>query len=341
MKKIHYLIILPLLLCALIGGCLLKIKQFAAETLNLKQEYIFTLPSGTGREGLKNLMRQQQLTKHLFWLLALLHVEPELANFKAGTYRLLPGMTVREMLKLLVNGKEAQFSIRFIEGSTLQKCLEIVAKAPYMEHDLQDLTPQSLAIKLGASTNVSLEGFLYPDTYLYTANTTGSALLKRARQRMDKSLQSIWQQRAGGLPYKNPQDLLTMASMVEKETGIKQERAKIASVFINRLRLGMKLQTDPTVIYGIGETYRGSITRQDLTKPSPYNTYIISGLPPTPISMLSQDALEAAAHPEKTNYLYFVANGSGGHVFTTNLASHNKAVQQYRQRKKEKRNHEQ
>lgn len=341
LKKKRLLIILSLVLVALAIGCLLRIKHFAAEPLILKQETIFTLPAGTGRGGLHQLLRRQQLARHLGWLPWLMELEPSLAPIKAGTYRLKPGMTVRDLLQLLVSGKEAQFSICFIEGSTLKEWLVILGRAPYMKHDLQGATAQTLGAKLGEAADSVLEGQFYPDTYLYTANTPESAILKRARQRMNTSLAQIWQGRAEGLPYKTPQALLTMASIIEKETWVKEERARVASVFINRLRIGMKLQTDPTVIYGMGENYRGSIARQDLTTPTPYNTYSITGLPPTPIAMPGQASLEAAAHPEKSAYLYFVADGRGGHVFTTNLASHNQAVQHYRQRQNAKENHEQ
>jgi UPF0755 protein len=162
------------------------------------------------------------------------------------------------------------------------------------------------------------------------------ALLERAHARMNKLVDEIWQGRMENLPYKKAQDMVTMASIIEKETGVSEERARVASVFINRLRTGMKLQTDPTVIYGMGDSYTGTLTRKNLETPTDYNTYTISGLPPGPIAMPGRASLEAAAHPEKTNYLYFVADGKGGHTFTTNLASHNKAVQVYRLAMKEK-----
>ncbi|MGL9773871.1 MAG: endolytic transglycosylase MltG [Sodalis sp. (in: enterobacteria)] len=341
MKMKRPLILVPLVLLALVVGCLLRLKHFAAESLLLKQETIFTLPAGTGRDGLEKLLRQQHLARHVGWLPWLMELEPKFAPVKAGTYRLKPGMTGRDLLLLLATGKEAQFAIRFIEGSTLKEWLGVLAQAPYLKHDLQGVTPQMLAAKWGEPADSVLEGQFYPDTYLYTANTPDSAILKRARQRMKTTRAEIWQGRAEGLPYTSPQALLTMASIVEKETGVKEERARVASVFINRLRTGMKLQTDPTVIYGMGDDYRGTITRQDLTAPTPYNTYIITGLPPTPIAMPGRASLEAAAHPEKSAYLYFVADGRGGHIFSTNLASHNQAVQQYRQRQNAKENHEQ
>ncbi len=333
-------IITFLIIVVLNIGCLLQLKHFAEKPLPIKQEIIFTLPPGTSRDGLEKLLRQKDLTRHVRWLPWLMGLEFKLAPVKAGTYRIKPGMTVRDLLKLLVSGKEAQFTIRFVEGSTIKDCLGVLAQAPYLKHDLKNITPKALAEKWGYSMSSLLEGQFYPDTYLYTANTLDSTILKRASQRMKATLSEIWKRRDEGLPYTSPKALLTMASIVEKETGVKEERARIASVFINRLRAGMKLQTDPTVIYGLGDNYRGVITRQDLIKPTPYNTYIITGLPPTPISIPSQASLEAAAHPEKSTYLYFVADGCGSHVFSTNLVHHNHAVQQYRQQKNEKEKHE-
>lgn len=320
----------------LVISCLLSIKHFAAELLLLNQETIFTMPAGTGHYGLKKLLICQNLARHVGWLPWLMKIEPALAPVKSGTYLLKPGMTVRNLLQLLVSGKEAQFSICFIEGSTLQEWLTILSQAPYITHDLQGVTPQTLGAKLGDATNSLLEGQFYPDTYIYTANTPESAIFQRARQRMNFTLAQIWQGRAENLPYKTPQTLLTMASIVEKETGMKEERALVASVLINRLRIKMKLQTDSTVIYGMGRNYRGRITQQDLTTSTPYNTYIITGLPLTPIAMPGQASLEAAAHPKKSAYLYFVADDRGGHVFTTNLTSHNQAVRQYRERQSAK-----
>ncbi len=334
-KKIAIFAVILVLLAAGVVYCLLQIRHFAAAPLAIKQEKIFTLPAGTGRDGLKTALRQQHIVKHARWLPWLWQMEPDLAKFKAGTYRFTPGMTVRQMLELLASGKEAQFPLRFIEGSTLKEWLVILDKAPYVKHTLANLPVDQLAERLGLDPQQPLEGHFYPDTYLYTAQTSDTALLKRAWQRMDKTLDAVWQTKADGLPYKKPEDLLTMASIIEKETGVPEERAEVASVFVNRLRLGMRLQTDPTVIYGMGDRYQGTISRQDLGEATPYNTYLITGLPPAPIAMPGQASLQAAAHPEKTSYLYFVADGKGRHVFNNNLASHNKAVQQYRESLKE------
>lgn len=324
------------ILALIVAFCYWQIRQFAASPLAINQETIFTLPAGTGRVALEAQLEHDNITQHSIWFGALLKLEPELAKFKAGTYRLQPQMTVREMLALLASGKEAQFPIRFVEGTRLQEWMAELRAAPYIKHTLKDDQFATLAEALKLDSADGVEGWFYPDTYLYTANTTDVALLKRANQRMITLVDTIWQDRMRDLPYKTQNDLVTMASIIEKETAVNDERSKVASVFINRLRLGMRLQTDPTVIYGMGEKYNGNLTRKDLETPTAYNTYVISGMPPGPIAMPGKASLEAAAHPLKTSYLYFVADGKGGHTFTTNLASHNRAVQVYRQALKEK-----
>ncbi|MBA2816732.1 endolytic transglycosylase MltG [Candidatus Pantoea persica] len=312
-----------------------QIQRFAAAPLTIEQETLYTLPAGTGRIALEAQLESQYLIPKSIWFGPLLKLEPQLAQFKAGTYRLEKGMTVRGLLALLASGKEAQFSLRLVEGQRLSEWLAVLRAAPYVKHRLQDDQFAILAKALAVEPQ-TLEGSFYPDTYLYTANTSDVALLQRAHARMSTLVDQVWKNRMADLPYKNSQELLTMASVIEKETAVSTERARVASVFINRLRTGMKLQTDPTVIYGMGDSYSGTLTRKDLETPTAYNTYTISGLPPGPIAAPSRASLEAAAHPEKTNYLYFVADGKGGHTFTTNLASHNRAVQVYRQTLKEK-----
>ncbi|CNB62850.1 protein YceG like [Yersinia frederiksenii] len=313
-----------------------RVQDFADRPLAIQQETLFKLPAGTGRVGLENLLQRDHLIKNTRWFPWLLRIEPELANFKAGTYRFPPGMTVRGMLELLASGKEAQFTVRFVEGKRLRDWLDELQQSKYIKHVLAGKSDAEIAILLGLKDTEHPEGWLYPDTYSYTAGTTDLALLKRAHVKMEKTVDEIWQGRDKSLPYKTPGELVTMASIIEKETAVNEERTKVASVFINRLRIGMRLQTDPTVIYGMGDKYNGNISRKDLDTPTPYNTYTISGLPPTPIAMPGLASLTAAAHPAKTAYLYFVADGKGGHTFTTNLASHNQAVRVYRQSLKDK-----
>ncbi|AFI90868.1 endolytic transglycosylase MltG [Pectobacterium parmentieri] len=333
-KKIGLLIIAAVVLMLLVAWQ--KMQRFAGSPLAIEKETIFTLPAGTGREGLETLLLDQNIITDGAFFPWLLRIEPELAKFKAGTYRFTTGMTVREMLSLLSSGKEAQFTIRFVEGSRLKEWLVTLQQAPYIKHALADKTEQDIAAQLDIKDKTNPEGWFYPDTYSYTAGTSDSALLQRAYQRMKKTVDGVWKGREEGLPYKTPDELLTMASIIEKETAINEERTQVASVFINRLRLGMRLQTDPTVIYGMGDDYKGVITRKALDTSTPYNTYVIAGLPPTPIAMPGKASLDAAAHPAKTSYLYFVADGKGGHSFTTNLADHNRAVRVYRSALKER-----
>lgn len=317
------------ILLLIVAFCYWKIYQFADSPLTIKQETLLTLPMGSGHGILKEQLRGESIVSNRLWFSLLLRVEPKLAQFKAGTYRLHPGMTIKDMLLLLASGKEAQFSIRFVEGSRLQEWLAQIRTAPYIKHTLSDANISTLMQALKLNNGDDIEGWFYPDTYLYTANTSDIALLERAYQRMVNLVDSLWQQKQNDLPYKTVNDLVTMASIIEKETAVNTERGKIASVFINRLSKNMRLQSDPTVIYGMGEHYSGNLTRKDLQTPTLYNTYVINGLPPSPIAIPGKDSLEAATHPLKTDDLYFVSDGMGGHTFSANLADHNRAVQLY------------
>ncbi|MDX7985774.1 endolytic transglycosylase MltG [Xenorhabdus sp. 12] len=312
-----------------------KIENFADQKINLSQDLIFTVPAGTGRTGLEALLIKHKLIDDNQLMPWLFRLEPELMKFKAGTYRLQKGMSLRAVLQLFASGKEMQFAIRFVEGSNLSDWSKILQNAPYLKHVVENKTRQELTDALGMKVGESLEGWFYPDTYMYTAGTSDMELLKRAHNKMKTVLEQEWKSREKNLPYKNAHEMLIMASIIEKETAIESERTKVASVFVNRLRLKMRLQTDPTVIYGLGDKYTGTIFRSNLTTFTPYNTYMIDGLPPTPIAMPGLASIKAAAHPAVTEYLYFVANGNGGHTFTTNLVAHNKAVTLYRQRLKQ------
>lgn len=335
-KMLRFILLLVVLLGIAAAAGMWKVRQLADSKLLIKEETIFTLEAGTGRLALgQDLYREKVINRpRVFqWLL---RMEPELSHFKAGTYRLTPQMTVREMLQLLASGKEAQFPLRFVEGMRVSDYLRQLRDAPYVKHTLEDDSYATVAKALGLDHADWVEGWFWPDTWMYTANTSDIAILKRAHQKMVTEVAKIWEGRMDNLPYADQNQLLTMASIIEKETAVAEERDRVASVFINRLRIGMRLQTDPTVIYGMGEGYNGKLTRKDLETPTAYNTYTISGLPPGPIAVPGEASLKAAAHPAKTPYLYFVADGKGGHTFTTNLFSHNRAVQDYLKVLKEK-----
>jgi hypothetical protein len=237
---------------------------------------------------------------------------------------------------MINSGKEAQFSVKFIEGKTFKEWRKNLENAPHLKQTLQGKSDKEIMALLDIPAVAkavyewnNMDGWLYPDTYNYTPNSTDLELLKRSTIRLQKALDKAWNERDENLPLSDPYQMLILASIVEKETGVAAERPQVASVFINRLRANMKLQTDPTVIYGMGESYTGNIRKKDLETITPYNTYMIEGLPPTPIAMVSESALQAVAHPAKTDFYYFVADGSGGHKFTRNLNEHNKAVQEY------------
>ena len=290
---------------------------------------MFVLKKGTSLHQLVEQVKNSNLMQQAYLLPYLYKLDPSLSSIKAGTYQLHPHMTVEEFLKLLVSGKESSFYVQFVEGKRAKDWLNVLSNTPYIQQTLTGKSHDEIAKLLGIDG--PLEGWLSPDTYQYTADSLDINILKRAYLTMKTNLQKVWDNRDSDLPYKSPYELLIIASIIEKETGISSERANVASVFVNRLKANMKLQTDPTIIYGLGENYTGTIRRIDLTDTNnPYNTYVIEGLPPTPIAMPSLASLEAAAHPAKTKYLFFVANGTGGHTFSSTYSNHQQAVNEYR-----------
>jgi UPF0755 protein len=285
-----------------------------------------------------------------FWFKVIAVQEKAVKKLKTGEYELASGLTLPEILALFVQGKTKQYVITFPEGWSFKEILHEVEINPNLEHTLHSVNFDVLMPQLGAdikgpaiapgisllptASMLSPEGLFFPDTYFFEKHTTDVALLKRAYDKMQLVLQQEWQHKAGDLPFKTPYEALILASIVEKETGVVAERPLIAGVFIRRLQTGMLLQTDPTVIYGMGDNYQGDIAYKDLKAATPYNTYVIRGLPPTPIAMPGRDAIYAALHPDDSSSLYFVARGDGTHQFSATLKDHNLAVDSFQRKKK-------
>lgn len=261
-------------------------------------------------------------------LFALLGRITQATAIQAGTYRLDAPTTPLALLQKLINGDVVPVSVTFVEGATFTEVRDQLAHMDKVKVTLTGLSDADVLKRIGASETHG-EGLLFPDTYRFAAGTTDLELLKKSYQAMQKKLAEAWAMRDPNLPYKTPYEVLIMASIIEKETGRAAERPLIASVFINRLQIPMRLQTDPTVIYGIGARFDGNIRKRDLTTDTPYNTYTRDGLPPTPIALPGWGSLQAAVRPAQSNKLYFVGKGDGTHYFSSSLEEHNRAVGKY------------
>lgn len=249
-------------------------------------------------------------------------------QIKAGGYEVTSGATPRDLLRMMVRGDESLSFVKLIDGWTFLRFREELNKADGLKHDTTSMTDQAIMTELGMA-GVPAEGRFYPDTYAYTKGTSDLAVMRRALHAMQKQLDAAWASRRPDLPIASPEQALILASIVEKETGTEADRPKISAVFNNRLRIGMPLQTDPTVIYGLGEKFDGNLRKIDLLTDTPFNTYTRKGLPPTPIAMPGKAALLAAVNPADSRALYFVARGDGSSEFSATLAEHNRAVNLY------------
>jgi UPF0755 protein len=249
-------------------------------------------------------------------------------RIRAGSYVVGPEVSPRQLLAKMVQGDEAFERVRLLEGWTLKQFRAELARAPHLKPASAGMSDAQLMSAVGAD-GVAGEGRFFPDTYLYSRGVSDLTVLKRAYETMHRHLNAAWEARVGELPLRTPNEALILASIVEKETGKASDRAQIAGVFTNRLRVGMPLQTDPSVIYGLGEAFDGNLRKRDLLSDGPFNTYTRLGLPPTPIAMPSLASLKAVVNPERTKALYFVARGDGSSVFSESLLDHNRAVNQY------------
>lgn len=249
-------------------------------------------------------------------------------RIQAGSYEIETGASAYSLLERMVRGDQILQTLRLIEGWNFRQVREALAKAPHLRHTVDAMSDAQLAVELGLDAP-TVEGWLFPDTYAYSPGVSDVTVLRRAAEAMQVALAQAWAQRDPNSPLKSPGELLTLASVVEKETGKPEDRPMVAAVFNNRLRIGMPLQSDPTVIYGMGERFDGNLRRDDLTTDTPWNTYVRRGLPPTPIALPGRQALMAAARPAPSQALYFVAKGDGSSAFSNNLTDHNRAVNQY------------
>ncbi|MGK5011873.1 endolytic transglycosylase MltG [Janthinobacterium sp. MDB2-8] len=288
----------------------------------------FTISPGSGAHAAGQQIADAgvPIVPILFNLLA--RVEGKTSKIKAGSYELKPGTTPQRLITQLARGEFAQESLTIIEGWTFKQMRLAMASHPGLKHDTAGLSDKELMAKISPEYMLP-EGLFFPDTYLFAKGASEMQIFKQAHTAMIGRLSEAWFKRDPALPYKNPYEALIMASIVEKETGQKSERAMIAGVFVNRLKTGMLLQTDPTVIYGMGDNYQGKIRKRDLEADTPFNTYTRGGLPPTPIALAGAQSLTAALAPARTQALYFVARGDGTSQFSANLPDHNRAVNQY------------
>jgi UPF0755 protein len=321
--------ILLLAAAFLLGGLLADYRCFLATPVTLQgPSAAFDVPRGATLRQVADDLTRLGILPHPYYFLALALQRGDQGRLKAGEFELTQGMRPTDVLERLTSGKVVQYPVTLVEGWTFRQAVAAIAADPRFSPDLAGKTDEELMEALGRPGEHP-EGRLFPDTYHFPRGTPDLEVLRRAFERMDQVLAEEWEQRAEGLPIETPYQALILASIIEKETAVAAERPAIGGVFARRLEKGMRLQTDPTVIYGLGERFDGDLRREDLREPTPYNTYVIDGLPPTPIALPGREAIHAALHPEAGDSLYFVARGDGTHVFSRTLEEHNAAVRQY------------
>lgn len=294
----------------------------------LDEPVLFNVPSGSAYGTVVRKLQQEDIVDDIFWLRVYGRLYPERAELRAGEYEFTPGMSEAEVLAVMESGDTKTWPVQFLEGTRFQDIRRTLALNPHLKPVTAGWSDERIMQELGAGGEHP-EGRFFPDTYLHSSQDSDLDLLRRAFERMENVLSEEWQDRAEGLPYESPYDALIMASIVERETGAPEEREEVAGVFVRRLHKGMRLQTDPTVIYGMGDAYEGRITRKDLRTTTPYNTYRIDGLPPTPIALPGREAIHAALHPADGDTLFFVARGDGTHKFSRTLSEHQEAVREF------------
>jgi UPF0755 protein len=329
MRKLASLIIVLLVAAVAAGGWLvMDLRRFLETPLAVGEGLDYSVPAGASLRGVaRDLARRGVVDRprYLLWLARWRAVDDRI---KAGEYHVPAGTRPRGLLDLMVSGRVRQYALTLVEGWSFAEVRAAIAEHPQIESTLADADAGAVMAALGHADQHP-EGRFFPDTYHFPAGTTDVEFLARAHDTMARVLAAQWADRAEGLPYARPDEALVMASIVEKETGVPQERPAIAGVLVRRLLRDMRLQTDPTVIYGLGEAFDGNLTRAHLRTDNPYNTYTRAGLPPTPICMPGRAAIHAALHPADGDALYFVARGDGSHHFSATLREHNRAVHRF------------
>ena len=316
-------------LVSLVGACYWWLDQ----PLSLSAPAVdLSIEPGTSARGVADAVAQSGVQVRADWLYAWFRLSGQDRQIKAGSYEIETGTTPRSLLRKLVRGEESLRTVTLVEGWTFRQVRQALAQAPQLAADTAALSDEAIMERLGRA-GLPAEGRFFPDTYSYAKGSSDLKVLARALRSMDRHLADAWDKRAPDTPLKNPDQALVLGSIVEKETGRASERPQIAGVFANRLRIGMLLQTDPTVIYGMGDLFDGNLRKKDLQTDTPWNTYTRAGLPPTPIAMPGRDALLAAVAPARTDALYFVARGDGSSEFSSSLDAHNRAVDKYQRKR--------
>jgi UPF0755 protein len=330
MKKLKLFVLSALVLLALAGTLVLGLAWYWVERpVALNADAVdYVVEPGARPRAIAQLMNEAgiHVNEDAFVVLARLSGRDKM--LKAGAYEVVRGDTPWKILLRMANGDMTQARLTLVEGWNYKRIRLALRDDPQIKQTLEGVSDEELLTRLKA-THSSLEGLLYPDTYVFVPGTADFDILRRAYHAQQQLLETAWNERDPNLPLASPYEALVLASIVEKETGHPADRKRVAGVFINRLRLGMALQTDPTVIYGMGDAYEGRIRKRDLTTDTPWNTYTRPGLPPTPIASVSRASLLAALHPEEHNYLYFVSRGDGTSEFSKDLPAHNRAVSKY------------
>jgi len=310
---------------------------FLHKPLGLAEPQVYNFAPGSSVSALARDLESRGIISNRMYFSIWARLSGSARKLKAGEYSLSSQLTTLQLFSLMKEGKVQLYSLTLVEGLNFKQMMKLIDQSAYLTHHLQGMKGEAIMQKIG-HPGEHPEGMFFPDTYRFPKGMSDTVLLKQAYREMQRRLDKAWQQRNKKSPLKTAYEALTLASIVEKESAIAEERPLIAGVFINRLRKGMRLQTDPTVIYGLGDQYKGNIRFKHLRTDTPYNTYTRKGLPPTPIAMPGQGALDAVSDPDNTPYIYFVAmsDKSGRHIFSTSLKDHELAVDVHQRKRKKK-----